>query len=215
MKVAEIVLVNFVLSGDNALVIAIATLRLPASQRRTAMAFGTALSIALRIGFTLVASRVLQFPYVQAFGGLLLVYLALSLILSDRPHSSGETFKLRSTRLAGAVLSIAFADVAMSLDNILALGGIAGGNEQLLIIGLIISISLIMFASSVIAAMLSRFRSLIVLGAGVLAWTAGGMMARDPAVSQWLGAAPYIPVVAAMVAVALSYGLTVAFRWNA
>lgn len=209
--VCEVALVNFVLSGDNAVVIAMATLRLPRDARRRAVWIGTAVAILLRIVLTIVVGRALLFPYVQAFGGLLLAYIALSLLLARQPSDEA----LRAPKgLFAAIMVITLADVAMSLDNVVALAGVAAGSEATLILGLIISISLIMFASAWMAEVLSRFRWLQVVGAAVLSWTAGGMIANDPGIQDFLPVSPLYPLIGTVVAVALVYGFIRLFRYS-
>lgn len=210
-QVGEIALVNLVLSGDNAVVIAMATLRLPQHARRQAVWLGTAVAIALRILLTFVVGRALLFPYVQAFGGILLAYIALSLLL--QPKADRES--LRAPRgLLSAIVVITLADLAMSLDNVVALAGVAAGNETTLVIGLVVSISLIMFASAWMAEVLTRFRWLQLVGAGVLSWTAGGMIAHDPGVQQWLTVNPLYPLLATVGVIALIYGCVRLFRYS-
>ncbi|MHB1629837.1 MAG: YjbE family putative metal transport protein [Bacilli bacterium] len=218
-KLAEILIVNVVLSGDNALVIAMTALRLPPRHRRLAIGVGTGLSILIRIWLTITASTLVRLPYLQAAGGVLLAYLAIGLLLrrpgergnrrtdfrgEDAPPTTGKKMRLRRfsgtegdgppIRLGEAVAAIVFADAVMSLDNVVALAGIAAGNELLLVIGLLVSVTLIMFASAVIAEMLDRRRLLVYIGAAVLAFVAGGMVAHDPALRDW----PYgLPLAAA------------------
>ncbi len=228
-KLAEILIVNVVLSGDNALVIAMTALRLPPRQRRLAIVAGTGLSILIRIWLTITASALIKLPYLQAAGGVLLAYLAAGLLLrrsGERgnrqtdfhgAHAQATNGKKKSLRrfsgtegdrppirMGEAVVAIVFADVVMSLDNVVALAGIAAGNESLLVIGLLVSVTLIMFASAVIAEMLDRRRLLVYIGAAVLAFVAGGMIAHDPALRAW----PYgLPLAAAAGLVGAVYGL--------
>ena len=213
LKLAEILLVNVVLSGDNALVIAMTAIRLPVHQRRFAIVAGTGLSILIRIWLTLLASGLVRLPYLQAAGGVLLAYLAVGL-LGRRPGTDdrerGQTgVKQSSGRMVGAVAAIVFADVVMSLDNVVALAGIAAGNETLLVIGLVLSVTLIMFASALIANMLEKRRVLVYTGAAVLAFVAGGMIAHDPALRGW----PYgLPVAASAALVSVLYGVKLVLR---
>jgi len=205
-------LINLVLSGDNAMVIAMATLRLRPGERKIAIMVGTGVAVVLRFVLIFLVGRALQFPFLQAFGGVLLAYLAMSLLLAP---SVDQVDTVRgSKRLWGAVGLIAFADLAMSLDNIVALAGIADGNEVVLVLGLIVSISLIMFASAKLAAVLARYRFLQVLGAAALAWTAGGMMGRDPGLTDWLSGNPWLPLGLATGVVLALYGLLRLFRLN-
>ncbi len=211
MNLLEILVVNFVLSGDNALVIALATMRLAKNQRKYAIFYGTVASIVLRVALTLFTSHVLNFPYLQASGGFILLYLAVSLLLTSEQDNMNN--QVRAPRkLLAAILMIVFADLTMSLDNVVALAGISHGNEQTLIIGLILSISLIMIATHFIAAILTRLRILRYVGAAVLAWTAGGMIGRDVAVVQWFGSMSYIPMVLGVLIAVLLVLLRQAFN---
>lgn len=213
VRAIEILFVNFVLSGDNAIVLAVATARLRGVQRKRAILYGTILSILLRIWMTVIAGRMLTFPYVQAGGGVLLIYLALSLVIPTDRADSSEARQVPRT-LWAAVVSVVLADFTMSLDNILALSGIAAGDEVTLIVGLCVSIGLIMFASQVIAGYLTRYRVLQYLGAAILAWTAGGMIGRDPATSTVLAVSPWFPVLAAGIVVGIIYSLLRVMRTN-
>ena len=202
-KFFEILLVNFVLSGDNAVVIAFATLRLDPRSRRLAILYGTAAAVMLRVWLTLIASRLFSVPYVQAGGGVLLAYLALSLLAA---RERADETRPAPRRLLTATASIALADVTMSLDNVAALAGIAHGDREALFAGLLVSVSLIMFASASLAGMMSQRRFLQTIGAGVLAWTAGGMIGHDPALADAFAAAPFAPAVACLGIVTAVYG---------
>ncbi|PWI58336.1 hypothetical protein BM613_03710 [Sulfoacidibacillus thermotolerans] len=180
-KVIEILLVNLVLSGDNALVIGVTTLRLSAHQRRLAVLFGTAISIVLRIWLTLFAGGLMTLPYLQVVGGIFLCFIAWSLLRAEQQvESAQEAVKSRPKTLLGAIFAIVFADIMMSIDNVVALAGIAAGNEGVLILGLIISIALIMFASTILTKLIARYRFFLYAGALMIVWVAGGMMAKDP-----------------------------------
>jgi YjbE family integral membrane protein len=185
-KLLEILVVNFALSGDNALVIALSTLRLDAGRRRAAILWGTLFSILLRLALTLLAWRLFHIPYIEALGGILLTYLALSL-LYDVPGSARAP---SPGALPRAIFAIVMADTTMSLDNVVALAGVAGDDRFLLAVGLVVSISLIMFASAVMARVIARFRFLQIMGSGVLAWTAGGMIGHDPGLADGFAVNP-------------------------
>ena len=182
----QIMLVNIVLSGDNAVVIALAARNLPQHQQKKAILWGSGGAIVLRVVLTVVAVFLLQIPYLQFIGGLLLVWIAIQLLVEeddaseDGPHHSS---------LAAAVKTILIADVVMSLDNTLAIAGVAKGNWTLLIVGLALSIPLIVAGSAVIMKIMDRFPIVVYIGAGLIAWTAGEMMDSDPSVL------PYLPSV--------------------
>ncbi len=208
-QIVEILLVNFVLSGDNALVIALVTMRMDVRHRRRAILYGAALSVLSRVWLTLSARRVFGYPYLQGAGGLLLSYLACSLLLPDHgaaatvpePAAAGSRRTAAATPaspgVAAAVAAITVADVTMSLDNAIALAGIARDDQATLIVGLVLSISLIMFASHAMARALGRSTVLQILGAAALAWTAGGMIGHDPVLERYFGAYSYVPVIGA------------------
>lgn len=178
-------LVNIVLSGDNAVVIAMAARNLPAEHQRRAILLGSGGAIVLRIILTVVAVQLLHIPFLQAIGGLLLVWIALQLLLKD--DTEDGTRHVSHADLTGAVKTILIADVVMSLDNTLAIAGVAKGNWTLLIIGLALSIPLIVVGSTVIMKIMDRFPVVVYGGAALIAWTAGEMVDSDPAV------APYLP----------------------
>ncbi len=173
----SIVVIDLTLSGDNAVVIGMAAHRLPPAQRRLAVLFGAGGAIALRVLFTALAALLLGVPALQAAGGLLLAWIAFKLL---RDEAEGTTTSHRSGEgLIDAVRIIVLADVVMSLDNILAVGGAAHGSLQLLLFGLALSMPIVMFGSSLLATLMNRLRWLVYLGAAVLAWTSGQMILAD------------------------------------
>ena len=191
-----ILLVNTVLSGDNALMIAMVTAKLPPAQRWRGMVFGLSLTIVLRVALTIIAGKLFILPYLEAIGGLLLVYFAFSLTVGakGRDVESGQNPEPATERLVKAVISIIIADLSMSLDNVIALAGIANGNWSLLLVGTALSLLIILLASQFISRLLVRYSWLMYVGSGILAWTGGGMIGRDPALSQKLSAVPFLPV---------------------
>lgn len=203
-RLLEILLVNFALSGDNALVIALSTLRLDAARRRAAILWGTVFSISLRLSLTLLAWRLFHIPYIEALGGVLLTYLALSL-LQEAPERTPVPAS-PSGALPRAIVAIVMADTTMSLDNVVALAGVAEDDRFVLALGLVISISLIMFASAVMARVIARFRFLQIMGAGVLAWTAGGMIGHDPGLADGFAGKPLVFFMVSAGLVGMLYG---------
>lgn len=183
-QVGSIVLIDLVLSGDNAVVIAMATHRLPARQRKLAALFGAAGAAGLRILFTSFAALLLGVPYLQAIGGAVLVWIAFKLLVQEE---EGHELKPAET-LRQAIMAIVAADVIMSLDNVLAVGGAAHGNLWLLLFGLALSIPIVIWGSTFVAGLMNRFSWLPYLGAGVLAWTAGAMMMHDKVVGHQVNA---------------------------
>lgn len=180
LGLAKIILINIVLSGDNAVVIALACRNLPKEQQKKAVVIGSMGAIVLRVVLTFAAVWLLQIPYVQIAGGLLLLYIAIKLLKSD-----GEEEKLKSSsRLGEAIKTIVVADIVMSLDNVLAVAGAANGNLLLIGLGLAISIPLIIWGSQLLMRLMNRFPVIVLLGAGLLGYTAGEMILGDEAVGH-------------------------------
>ncbi len=175
-EVFEIVWINILLSGDNAILIALACRRLPEEQRRWGVLLGSLGGVAFRIGFTLAIVQLLQVPLLKTAGALLLLYVAIKLPHGDHDREDAEA----KSNLLGAVMSIIVADAVMSLDNVLAIAAAAHGSMRLIVFGLALSAPLVMFGAGVLLKLLDRFPLLIWAGAGVLGWVAGGMAATDP-----------------------------------
>jgi YjbE family integral membrane protein len=176
----SIIIIDLVLSGDNAVVIGMAARSLSPENRRRAIIFGGAGAIGLRILFTALATVLLGIPYLQAIGGLLLVYIAFKLI---RPQDSGHGDIKEAGTLREAIQTIVLADVVMSLDNILAVAGAAHGDIRLLMFGLLLSIPIILFGSELVARLLGRFPAFLYLGAFVLVHAAVAMLLHDPTIA--------------------------------
>jgi YjbE family integral membrane protein len=179
----QIMLVNIVLSGDNAVVIALAARNLPPRHRTMAILWGSGGAIVLRIALTIVAVQLLKIPFLQFLGALLLVWIAIQLLVEE-DEKEGEHHA--HDNLLGAVKTILIADVVMSLDNTLAIAGVAKGDWTLLIVGLALSIPLIVVGSTVIMKIMDRYPIVVYIGAGLIAWTAGEMIDSDPAVQPYL-----------------------------
>lgn len=174
-KILSIIVLNLVLSGDNAVVIALATRKLPASSQNKAIVIGTAGAVVLRILLMLIAVELLTVPYVKIIGAILLFYIAYDLL-----KTNGEETEVKSeTTLLSAIRTIIIADLVMSLDNFLAIAGVADGHFMLAVLGLIISIPIVIFGSQVILKLMDRFPWLIWLGALLIAYTAGTMLVED------------------------------------
>jgi YjbE family integral membrane protein len=167
--------INLVLSGDNAVVIALATLRLPEKEKKQGIFWGTFGAVALRVVLTAVAAYLLKVPFVQAVGGILLAFIAVKLLKGE---DEGEHVEAAGN-LKEAIKTIIFADLLMSLDNVLAVAGASNGNLVLLILGLIISVPIVIFGSTVLSNLMKKFPWIISLGAGLLGYTAGEMVLND------------------------------------
>lgn len=174
-QVLSIIVIDLILSGDNAVVIGMAARRLSPENRRRAIIFGGGGAVALRILFTAMAALLLDVPFLQAAGGVLLLYIALKLV---RPQHHAEHVS-EAGSLREAIKTIVLADVVMSLDNILAVGGAAHGNLWLLLFGLVLSIPILLFGSEMVARLLGRLPVLVYVGALVLIWTAVTMIFED------------------------------------
>lgn len=180
----SIILANIVLSGDNAVVIAMAARSLPSHQQKKAIFWGSAAAIVMRIILTLIAVEMLKWPYLKIVGALLLLYIGISLLSEDDGEEDGHK---EIGGMAAAIRTILVADLVMSLDNVLAVAAAAKGNTPLLIIGLAVSIPLIIFGSTLLLKVMERFPIIITLGAALLGFLAGEMLFTDPAVVARFG----------------------------
>nr|WP_207952292.1 TerC family protein [Paenibacillus turpanensis] len=178
----QILLINIVLSGDNAVVIALASKKLPEEQRKKAVWWGATGAVLLRIVLTFAAVLLLDVPYIQVAGGILLLYIAVKLMLDDGGHSDVKA----APGLWSAVWTIIVADFVMSLDNVLAVAAIAKDNVLVLILGIVLSIPLIIWGSHIIMRLLSRYPVLNYLGAGILGFAAGEMIIADQAMIHFM-----------------------------
>jgi YjbE family integral membrane protein len=174
-------MINIVLSGDNAVVIALACRALPPSQQKKAILFGSVGAIVLRIILTFFAVFLLGLPYLKLIGAALLLWIGVGLLKGDDDEEELEGH----SNLAAAIKTIIVADLVMSLDNVIGVAAAAKGNVPLLIIGLVISIPLIIYGSTLILKLMGRFPVIITIGAGLLGWVAGEMAMSDPSISGW------------------------------
>ena len=181
----SIVLANIVLSGDNAVVIAMAARTLKPDQRSKAIFWGSAAAIVMRILLTIVAIQLLGLPYLKIVGAILLVYIGVDLLkVEDEGDDDGKEIN----GMAAAIRTILIADLVMSLDNVLAVAAAAKGNLPLLVLGLLVSIPLIIFGATLLTKVMERFPIIITIGAALLGFLAGEMMLTDPAVTSQFGA---------------------------
>ncbi|MFT9849179.1 TerC family protein [Aneurinibacillus sp. REN35] len=171
----QIILINLVLSGDNAVVIALACRKLPEEHKKKAILIGTVGAIVLRIILTLIAAYLLEIPFIEVIGSLLLLWIAIKLLREE----DEETEIKQGTSFWAAVKTIIVADFVMGLDNVLGVAGAAGGNFYLLMAGLVLSIPIIVWGSTFIMSLMNRYSWFIMLGAAVLGWTAGEMFTSD------------------------------------
>lgn len=184
----QIIVIDILLGGDNAVVIALACRRLPLELRRKAILGGVAGAIVLRIVLLFFAINLLDLPYLKLIGAVLLLWIGVKLLL---PEDEGATDKIDGgTRLITAIKTIVVADAVMSLDNVIAVAGAAGGNIYLVSLGVLVSIPIIVWGSQLVLKLMDRFPLVITFGGALLGWIAGGMVVSDNAVQPWLANAP-------------------------
>lgn len=195
----HIFMIDLVLSSDNAVVIGMACRGLPRKERNRAILYGTLGAIVLRIVLTGLTTWMLDIPLVKAIGGILLLWIACKLMIGE---SEELTEVSHNQTIAQAVRTIIVADFVMSLDNVLAVGGAAHGDLWLVLLGLAMSIPLLMWGSVWVARIMNRFPSLVILGGGVLTFTAVEMCLQDPYVWKWMNPLMlnhmWLPVLAAV-----------------
>ncbi|RZL68394.1 MAG: TerC family protein [Variovorax sp.] len=200
----KIIWINIILSGDNAVVIALAARSLPPAQQKKAVLFGSGAAVVLRIVLTVVAVKLLALPYLQIVGGLLLLYIGVQL-LGDEDEEEGEGKEYGS--LFAAVRTILIADLVMSLDNVIAVAAAAQGSTTLLVLGLAISIPLVIFGSTLMIKLMERFPIIVVLGAALIGWVGGETMVSDVSLREVLAANPWLHYAAAAAGAAFVVGL--------
>jgi len=214
ISVLQIVWINVLLSGDNAIVIALACRNLPQKQRFMGMVLGTGVALLLRLIFATVVSTLMLLPYVKIVGGLALFWIAVKLLM---PGEGTESAHSPSDSLWRAVKLIAVADVVMSLDNVIAVAAVADGSLALLVFGLGVSIPLIVAGANILMALLNYFPLIIWAGAGLLGWIAGEVLASDPAVTDYMAtfgadAAARVKLVASVAGMAGTIGFCLISR---
>jgi YjbE family integral membrane protein len=178
LAIGQIIWIDLLLSGDNAVVIALACRSLAEKQKRWGIILGAGAAIFLRILFALVVSQLMLVPFLMTVGGLLLLWIAVKLL---RGEPAEEKNIAATEKLWHAVRIIAMADVVMSLDNVIAISAASGGNYWLFIFGLAVSIPLIVVGATLVTELVRRFPLFVWAGAALLGWIAGEMIARDPA----------------------------------
>jgi len=181
----QIILINIVLSGDNAVVIALACRTLPRRQRLWGMALGACAAVLLRVVFVMIITMIMDFPLLKFTGGILLLWIAIKLIVPGESHGAASVEA--ADNLWRAVKIVAIADVVMSLDNVIAIAAAAKGSWLLIIFGLTVSVPLIVAGSAILVTLLDRYPIASWGGAGLLGWVAGEIMIEDPAFARWLG----------------------------
>ena len=178
----KIIGVNIILSGDNAVVIALASRSLPPKQQKQAIIWGSLAAIVMRVILTIFAVALLSLPWLKLVGSLLLFWIGIKLLISEE----GDEEIAASDQLLAAIKTILLADLVMSLDNVIAVAAAAGGSGPLLILGLAISIPLVIFGATLLLKLMERFPVIITVGAGLIGWVAGEMLVADSALEGWL-----------------------------
>jgi len=225
--IGGIILVDLVLSGDNALVIGAAAAGLPRGQRGLAIISGGAAAVVLRIAFAIAATLLLQLPLLQAIGGVILVVIAVRLLMergdpahgpdAAAPPEGGEQAARKTARRGffSALLTIMVADVTMSLDNVLAVGAIASGHIPLLIAGVLLSVAILLLGSALVATLIGRLPWLLDVAALVLGWTAAHMMLQDQQVGAVLKAVPLHDIVLPVIVIGVVLAADIWLRLRA
>jgi len=182
LGLGAIIWVNIILSGDNAVVIALAARSLPPHQQKLAVFWGAAAAVVLRIVLTIVAVELLKLPYLKLIGGLLLFWIAVKLLV---PEGDDEGDVATSSHLFGAIKTILIADLVMSLDNVIAVAAVAKGSIVLLVLGLLISIPLVVYGATMLMKLMDKYPVIITIGAALIGYVAGEMLVTDPVVIEW------------------------------
>jgi len=198
IAVGQIIAIDILLGGDNAIVIALASRRLPEKQRNQAIFWGMFGAIALRVVLILFALQLLQMPFLKIAGGLLLLWIGIKLL---RPHDDGGGHEITASgSLLVAIRTIIIADAVMSLDNVIGIAGAARGSIGLVVFGLIVSVPIIVWGSRFVLKLMDRFPLVILGGAALLGWIAGSMIVQDELIREDAGRlAPWLPYAAPLV----------------
>ena len=205
----KIIWINVVLSGDNAVVIALAARSLPAHQQRTAVIYGSAGAVVLRVALTWVAIELMALPYLQIVGGLLLLWIGVQLLSQEE----GAQAQARPTgSMMAAVRTILIADVIMSVDNVIGVAAAAKGSTFLLIAGLAISIPLVVFGSTLMIGLMKRFPMIVTAGAALIGFVAGETISNDLVLQPTLASVPHAHVIAGVMGASLVF---LVGRWAA
>ena len=185
----QIIVVNLLLSGDNAVVIALACRNLPSAQRKKAVFWGVFGAVAARIVLTLFAVSLLALPWLKIVGGALLVWIGIQLIAQEEDASHDIK---ASSKLSAAIRTVVMADVVMSLDNVVAVAAAAQGSIALLVFGLVLSIPIVVLGSGLVMTLIKKLPWLVVAGGGLLGWIAGEMMVGDVVAKGFVAARPWL-----------------------
>jgi YjbE family integral membrane protein len=183
MAVLSIIVIDLVLAGDNAVVIAMAVRNLPSQKRRQGIVLGAAAAVGLRVIATFFVAQLLNIGYVRLLGGATILWIGTKLFIDGMPEESGHK---QATTMWQAVRMIVIADITLSIDNMLAVGGASHGNLFLLLFGLAVSVPFVVFTSNLLSMLMDRYPVIIALGAAILGKVGADMMITDPIVSRYL-----------------------------
>lgn len=201
IAVLQIIAIDIMLGGDNAVVIALACRKLPDAQRKKGIFWGVAGAIILRIVLIFFALQLLAVPWLKIVGALLLFWIGIKLL---QPEDEGHGNVAAATTLAGAIKTIIVADAVMSLDNVIAVAGASHGNIYLVVFGILASIPIVVWGSQLVLKMMDRYPVIITAGGALLGWIGGGMIVTDPALpTDLLTGIPYGKTLVAIVGAAL------------
>lgn len=190
ISLLQIIAIDLLLSGDNAVVIALACRNLPPEQRSKGVLFGVAGAVTLRVILTFFAVSLLSLPYIKILGAALLLWIGIKLLMPEDEEEGADNIKA-ATHLWGAVKTIIVADFVMSLDNVIGVAAAAKGHFGLLVFGLLISIPMIVWSSQLILKLMDRFPAIIVMGGALLGFVAGEMLMTDMLVKEWAESQPH------------------------
>lgn len=207
----QIVLIDLLLGGDNAVVIALACRKLPPHMQKKAIILGTLGAIVARVVLLIIAVHLLALPWLKIVGGLLLLWIGFKLVGSEEEEASINS----DTRLWKTVLTITLADVVMSLDNVLAVAAAGKGNVWLVSFGVLISIPIIVMGSKLVLTLLTRFPFIVTLGGALIGWIAGSMLVTDPALLRYTAAIPHLHWIAGAIGALMVVGYGVVKRGRA
>lgn len=210
IAVGQIIAIDILLSGDNAVVIALACRNLPAAQRRAGIVWGVGAAVGLRVVLTAFAAHILDLPVLKMLGGVVLIWIGIKLLLPEESGSGQEIDG--SHHLWGAVRTVVVADFVMSLDNVIAVAAASRGSILLLVFGLLVSIPLIIWSSQLVMHAMERFPIIVSVGAALLGWIAGGMIFGDSYLAEfvkefWEGTAYLAGLAGAIVVVGIGHWL--------
>jgi YjbE family integral membrane protein len=208
IAIAKIIGINIILSGDNAVVIALACRNLKPRERTWGIILGAGAAVVLRIIFTVIIQHLLGIPWLQLCGGLLLIWIAVKLLIADEPEDDNVA---SGSNLWEAVKIVAIADVVMSLDNVLAIAATAHGDFMLVMFGIGLSLPIVVWGAGLLAHLMNRHTWIVWLGGGLLGYVAGEMVIEDPVVTRWLAGAT--PVLHLAVPIALGVAVTAIGWW--